>query len=299
MLTQKFKENLLKIENISVKFSEPMKNHTSFKIGGEAEIFICADTVNAFVSVVKLSKEENIPFFILGAGSNILVSDSGIKGAVIKLCAQESAVIGNEITAEAGISLASLSKFAQAHLLGGLEFASGIPGTLGGAIFMNAGAYGGELKDVIKEVTYADYNGNIYTIASEDCDFGYRKSIFESGGKIILSCRLELCPADSTEISAKMNDFNSRRREKQPLNYPSAGSTFKRPDGYFAAKLIEDAGLKGASCGDAEVSQKHAGFVINKGNATAKDVLMLISHIQKTVKDKFGVDLEPEVRIIK
>lgn len=283
-----------------VTLNYPLKEHTSFKIGGNAELFVCPNNLMELLNTLDILKQNNVPYFLLGAGSNLLISDSGVKGAVIKLGdGFDYAHAKNDyILAGAGVSLAKLSAEAKNAELTGLEFASGIPGTLGGAIYMNAGAYGGEMKDVISEVSYIDTDGVVKTVAGEDCGFGYRKSIFSGGDKIIISAKLTLNKGNKDKIIATMRDLNARRKEKQPLEYPSAGSTFKRPEGHFAGALIEEADLKGVSVGGAQVSEKHAGFVINTGDATAKDVRDLIVHVQKTVKEKSGVDLEPEVKII-
>ena len=283
-----------------VTLNYPLKEHASFKIGGVAELFVCPNNLMELMNTLSILKENNIPWFLLGAGSNLLIKDTGVKGAVIKLGdGFDYAHAKNDyILAGAGVSLAKLSAEAKNAELTGLEFASGIPGTLGGAIYMNAGAYGGEMKDVISEVSYIDTDGVVKTISCEECDFGYRKSAFSMGDKIIISAKLTLNKGNKDEIIATMRDLNAKRKEKQPLEYPSAGSTFKRPEGHFAGALIEEAGLKGYAIGGAQVSEKHAGFVINTGNATAKDVCELIAYVQKTVKEKSGVDLEPEVKII-
>ena len=283
-----------------VTLNYPLKDHTSFKIGGTADLFVCPNNLMELMNTLGILKENNMPYFLLGAGSNLLISDKGVRGAVIKLGdGFDYAHAKNDyILAGAGVSLAKLSAEAKNAELTGLEFASGIPGTLGGAIYMNAGAYGGEMKDVISEVSYIDADGVVKTIAGDECDFGYRKSMFSGGGKIIISAKLTLNKGNKDEIIATMRELNARRKEKQPLEYPSAGSTFKRPEGHFAGALIEEAGLKGASVGGAQVSEKHAGFVINTGDATAKDVCDLIAHVQKVVKENSGVDLEPEVKII-
>jgi len=283
-----------------VTLNYPLKEHTTFKIGGEAELFVCPNNLMELINTLNILKENNMPYFLLGAGSNLLISDRGVRGAVIKLGdGFDYAHAKNDyILAGAGVSLAKLSAEAKNAELTGLEFASGIPGTLGGAIYMNAGAYGGEMKDVISEVSYIDADGVVKTIAGDECDFGYRKSMFSDGGKIIISAKLTLNKGNKDEIIATMRELNARRKEKQPLEYPSAGSTFKRPEGHFAGALIEKAGLKGAQVGGAQVSEKHAGFVINTGDATSKDVCDLIAHVQKVVKENSGVDLEPEVKII-
>lgn len=277
--------------------NEPLKNHTSFKIGGPADEFCEVTSAEEVEKLIKYAKEKNIPYTIIGNGSNLLVGDKGIRGLVIKLAKgfDDAEVLGTKIIAKAGILLSKLAKVALSHSLSGLEFASGIPGTLGGAIYMNAGAYDGEMKDVVKSVTYLE-NGEIKR--TTDLDFGYRKSRFSGTDCIILSAELELTSAKADDISAKMEDFKERRCSKQPLSMPSAGSTFKRPEGYFAGKLIEESGLKGFTIGGAMVSEKHSGFVVNSGDATARDVLDLIEHIQKTVYEKFGVMLETEVKML-
>ncbi len=287
------------IKGIDVFLDEPMKNHTSFRIGGNADVFISAKNKEEIVSISSLLKENNVKITIIGNGSNLLVSDDGIDGVVLCVGKDFSSAKcdGNSITADAGILLSRLSSFAASYSLTGLEFASGIPGTLGGAIVMNAGAYGGEMKDCVSTTTYIDQNGNICTALATQHEFSYRKSRFING-EIILSSTLSLQKGEEALIKETMRSLSEKRREKQPLEYPSAGSTFKRPEGAFAAKLIDDSGLRGFSIGDAEVSKKHCGFVVNKGNATCSDVLTLMKHIRKTVKDKFGYELEPEVKII-
>ena len=278
--------------------NEPMKNHTTFKIGGPCDKFCDAETIEDILSALEYAKTKIIPVFVMGNGSNLLVSDRGIRGLVLKISDKFSKceICGNIIKAQSGILLSTLSKMAQKNYLSGLEFAGGIPGSLGGAIYMNAGAYGGEIKDVIKSVTYLE-NGEIRKI-EKDFGFGYRKSIFTEKDAIILEAEMELKEGKPDEIKAKMEDFKNRRTEKQPLSMASAGSTFKRPTGYFAGKLIEDAGLKGYSVGGAKVSEKHSGFIVNTGDATAQDVLSLIKYIQKTVEEKFGVELKTEVKIV-
>lgn len=280
--------------------NESMSRHTTFKIGGTADMFVSITSVAELASLIMLAKENNVPYTVIGNGSNLLVSDNGIRGLVIEIGQGLAGckVKGNVIYAEAGILLKKLASVAATESLSGLEEVSGVPGTLGGGIFMNAGAYGGELKDTVKKVTYVDDNGDIHTIDAEECGFGYRKSIFSGGGKYIVSAELELKKGDSVEIAEKMADYTKRRREKQPISYPSAGSTFKRPEGYFAGPLIEQAGLKGYRVGGAIVSDLHAGFVINCGGATAQDVIDVIEHTKKTVLEKFGVVLEPEIRFL-
>ncbi len=279
--------------------NEPMSSYTSFKIGGPADEFCSAESVEEIASLIQYAKDKGIDYTIIGNGSNLLVGDKGIRGLVIRIAQgfDNIKVTGNLIECECGILLSRLAATAYKNGLSGFEFASGIPGTLGGAVYMNAGAYGGEMKDVIESVTYLE-NGKISTIYREDLDFGYRHSYFSDRDCVILSAVINLEKAPMEEIGAKMEDLKNRRNEKQPINMPSAGSTFKRPEGYFAGKLIQDSGLKGYRIGGAMVSEKHSGFIINAGDATAADVRELIDYVQKTVKDKFGVDLETEVRFL-
>ena len=279
---------------------EPMKNHTSFKIGGNADFLVLPESVEQIESLVKILKENSIKYMVMGNGSNLLVDDAGIRGVVIKIARNFSAVEcnGEIITAKCGALLSRVSNIALENSLTGFEFAGGIPGCLGGAVVMNAGAYGGEMKDVVVKTKYMDKDGNIREITGDDHKFGYRTSVFQKGD-IILETTLKLSKGNKEEISHKINDLNGRRREKQPLELPSAGSTFKRPEGYFAGKLIEDSGLRGFKIGGASVSEKHCGFVVSDGTATCKDVLELIEYIQKTVFEKFSVKLETEIRYIK
>ena len=265
MITEKFKEIAPEL-----KENEPMSRHTSFRIGGPADMFVSVKSKEELIGLITTARETSTPFMIMGNGSNMLVGDGGIRGLVIQ--------IGAGLT--------------------GFETLSGIPGTLGGGVFMNAGAYGGEIKDLVRSVTYVDNGGIVHTVDGKDCGFGYRTSIFTGGGMYIISVTAELREGNRADIEAAMADYNKRRSDKQPLNMPSAGSTFKRPEGYFAGKLIQDAGLTGCKIGGAKVSEKHAGFVVNTGGATAKDVLTLIEHVRKTVEEKFGVTLEPEVRLV-
>lgn len=289
---------VIKSENILK--DEPMCDHTSFKIGGAARIFITPSTEDEILYAVKYANENNIPYYVIGNGSNLLVCDSGFDGIIISIGKKFSQIKteGSIITAQAGVTLARLSAEAESNSLTGLEFASGIPGTVGGAVVMNAGAYGGEIKDVAVKTKYIDKNLSIKTVEGADHKFGYRRSCFDAGD-IVLETTFELKSGDKKQIADTMLELNLRRKEKQPLEFPSAGSTFKRPDGYFAGKLIEDAGLKGYKIGGAEVSTKHCGFVVNKGNASSADVLNLINHIKNTVKQKFNVELECEVKILK
>ena len=286
------------IPNIFV--NEPMKRHTTFRVGGPADLLITPQGILQLESIIKLLKQMKVPYLVIGNGSNLLVGDRGIRGAVIQVTEGISHcnVDGEILSAEAGIKLSKLAGTALNNGLAGLEFAAGIPGTLGGAIYMNAGAYGGEMKDVISEVTYLNEDQIVDTLSGDHCCFGYRHSYFSDGNRIILGCKLRLKNGDVQLIKAKMDELNGKRTEKQPLNKPSAGSTFKRPEGYFAGKLIQNAGLKGYRIGGASVSEKHSGFVINDGDATAEDVRNLIEHIQNTVEDQFGVRLETEVKFV-
>lgn len=288
----------IKSENIFI--NEPMCDHTSFKIGGRASVFITPSSEDEILFALKYACENEIPYYVIGNGSNLLVCDEGYDGIIICIGKNFSQIKtdGLKICAQAGASLAKLSAEAGNHSLTGLEFASGIPGTVGGAVVMNAGAYGGEIKDVAVKTKYIDKHLNIKTVEGAGHKFGYRSSCFEAGD-IVLETTFELKAGDKKQISDTMLKLNSRRKEKQPLELPSAGSTFKRPEGYFAGKLIEDAGLKGFKIGGAEVSTKHCGFVVNKDNASCEDVLNLINHIKKTVKQKFNVELECEVKILK
>ena len=283
----------LKIEYVK---DEAMSRHTTFKIGGNADALVKIKSIDELKIVVLLTKELEVPCFILGKGSNLLVSDKGIEGVVISLDGLDSVEINGEtVTCGAGASLRTVCIAAQKASLSGLEFAYGIPGTIGGALYMNAGAYGGEMSQIVVWATAFDQNGNEVKLGLADMQLGYRTSVFKNADLIITSVTFELKKGDSAQIKAAMDEIFSRRRDKQPLEFPSAGSTFKRPEGYFAGALIEQNNLKGVSVGGAEVSEKHAGFVINKGGATCGDVLSLIKKIQDTVKTANGVDLEPEV----
>lgn len=280
--------------------NEPMIRHTSFRIGGCADIFIDA-SVTDVGTIVEICEKEGVPITVIGNGSNLLVGDKGIRGVTLALGGRASGIAqrGNTIEAGAGTLLSSISKAAMLESLSGMEFAGGIPGSLGGAICMNAGAYGGEIRDVLSFVEYYDFClKKICKIPAKECDLSYRNSIFSGNIGIILQAFLTLTPGDHAEIVEKMKDFSARRKEKQPLELPSAGSTFKRPEGYFAGKLIEDSGLKGFKVGGAMVSEKHAGFVVNTGGATARDVKELIARVSEVVFDKTSVNLNPEVRFV-
>lgn len=281
-------------------WQEPMKLHTSFKIGGPADLFFMPKSIDNLLEMIQLCRELSLPFYIMGNGSNLLVGDKGYRGVVIQVYKNLSGfkIEGNIVRAEAGILLSKLANRIYDAGLEGFEFASGIPGTLGGAVYMNAGAYGGEMKDVILWAEVLTRHGQIKRMSNKELELGYRHSALMKDGDIVLSTELRLMAGDQKEIRGKMDDLNFRRKDKQPIEKPSAGSTFKRPEGYYAGKLIMDAGLRGYRMGGAQVSEKHCGFVINTGNATSRDVMDLIKYIQKKVKTQFGVDLEPEVRMI-
>ncbi len=283
----------------NVLFDEPMKKHTTFRIGGNADVFVVPKSVGEVEKAVGICKKEDIPFYVIGNGSNVLVGDGGFRGVIIQLFKNfgNVEVFENVIKADSGALLTAVSKKALECSLSGLEFAAGIPGTVGGGVCMNAGAYGGELKDVVQKITVL-HDGKVFDISSEDACFEYRNSKILKEKMLVISTEMCLEKGVYSEIKEKMNEFNKMRTEKQPLEFPSAGSTFKRPEGYFAGKLIMDSGLRGYSVGDAVVSEKHCGFVINKGNASAKDVLTLINNVKEIVFEKFGVVLEPEVRVI-
>ncbi|KNF09148.1 UDP-N-acetylenolpyruvoylglucosamine reductase MurB [Gottschalkia purinilytica] len=288
------------ITNGTVLIDEPMKNHTSFKIGGPVDILVMPGSLEEVSSSIKACKENDIEYMVMGNGSNLLITDKGIRGVIIKIAENlnEVKVEDNKIIAQSGALLSVVSKMALKHSLGGLEFASGIPGSLGGAVAMNAGAYGGEMKDVISKVKCIDLDGNIVEFTNSEMNFGYRQSIVQKERLIVVEGEITLKEEDYDKINEYMKELNKKRTTKQPLHLPSAGSTFKRPEGYFAGKLIEDSGLRGLRHGDAQVSDQHCGFIVNLGNATSSDVINLIRTVQKTVKDKFGVQLETEVKII-
>lgn len=279
---------------------EAMSRHTTFKIGGPADYFLMPDKDTDVGRIVKICKESAIPYFILGNGSNLLVGDGGYRGAVIQIYKNMSAVTveGTEITVQAGALLSSVAAAAKNAALTGFEFAGGIPGTMGGAVVMNAGAYGGEMKDVLTEVTVMDEEGEIVTLPADKLELGYRTSIIKTAGYIVLEAKLQLKEGNPEVIRETMKDLTIRRTTKQPLEYPSAGSTFKRPEGCFAGKLIMDSGLAGYQVGGAQVSEKHCGFVINAGGATARDVRTLMDNVRDIVYKKYGVTLEPEVKFL-
>lgn len=280
-------------------FHEPMKHHTSFKIGGEVDVLILPTTVEDVKHAMEILKDEEVDYYVMGNGSNILVKDSGIEGAVIKLGKNFSGIeiAGERLIAKSGILLSEIANRALDQSLKGFEFASGIPGTIGGAMVMNAGAYGGEMKDVVETVTVLTPDGEIKTFTNEEMNFGYRTSIIGTEGHMVLEVVLKLESGEYDEIKAIVDDLTSKRTTKQPLHLPSAGSTFKRPLNNYAGKLIDEAGLRGIRVGGAQVSELHCGFVVNVGNATAEDVLNLMKLVQKVVYDKFDVKLEPEVKL--
>ena len=296
-------EILLKIrERIgdeAVLENEPMANHTSMEVGGPAKYFFQPSSEEDLLFLVRLLEKEAYPYYIKGNGSNLIFRDEGFDGAVIEIRFMQNVTIKDDVVcAEAGILLKDLSALIEEASLTGFEFASGIPGSLGGAVCMNAGAYDGEMRDIIRTVRVMTKTGEILEKTGEEMEFSYRRSICSSGDYIVLSATLQLARGEQAKIREKIEDLTARRKEKQPLEYPSCGSVFKRPEGYFAGKLISDAGLKGYRIGGAQVSEKHAGFIINTGGATAQDVLDLIAYVQKTVLEKFGVHLECEVRIL-
>ena len=287
--------------NAIIKVNEEMKNHTTFRVGGEADYLVIPYDVNDVIAICKFTKKNNIPLTVIGNGSNLLVKDAGIRGIVLKISnvLNEIKITDTDIEVGAGLRLTKLAKVAMENSLTGIEWANGIPGTVGGAVAMNAGAYGGEMSQVIVETKYLTEDGDIKILTNEEQKFGYRHTVFtdEING-IIISVKIHLNKSDREKITEKMTDYIEKRKEKQPLEFPSAGSTFKRPKDNFAGKLIEDAGLKGYTIGGACVSDKHAGFVINKGNATAQEILDLIESVKAKVKETSGVELEEEVKII-
>ena len=289
--------NIVSEENVAV--NKPLKNHTYTKLGGNADYFVTPITYEQVQEIVKLANREKIPFMLLGNGSNLIIKDGGIRGIVMYLGKLANIQVDDtKILAQSGALIADVSKKALESRLTGLEFACGIPGSVGGALFMNAGAYGGEIKDVLISTTVVDREGNLRVLSANELDLSYRKSNIPDNGFIVLEAEFGLAPGEYDKIKAVMDDLTYKRESKQPLEYPSCGSVFKRQPGYFAGQLIQDSGLQGTQIGGAQVSLKHAGFIINKEDATAKEYIALIEHIQKVVKEKFGVDLEREVRII-
>lgn len=294
---------LTELQNVmggsGIFMEEPMKKHTTFRVGGPADVLVQPDET-ALAAILALCRQYHVPYSFIGNGSNLLVGDKGIRGVVIEMTDPMGniEVDGTKITAQAGAMLSKIANTAASNGLGGMEFAAGIPGSVGGAVVMNAGAYGGEMKDIIEKVYVLDENGAQLELDRDALDFGYRHSCIPEKKYIVTKVVLELVPRDEAEIRSEMKELNEKRAEKQPLQYPSAGSTFKRPEGYFAGKLIMDAGLRGYQVGGAQVSEKHCGFVINKGDATAADICQLMRDVSDKVQAQFGVVLEPEVKMI-
>jgi len=294
---------LTELQNVmggsGIFMEEPMKKHTTFRVGGPADVLVQPDET-ALAAILALCRQYHVSYSFIGNGSNLLVGDKGIRGVVIEMTDPMGniEVDGTQITAQAGAMLSKIANTAASNGLGGMEFAAGIPGSVGGAVVMNAGAYGGEMKDIIERVYVLDENGAQLELDRDALNLGYRHSCIPEKKYIVTKVVLELVPRDEVEIRSKMKDLNEKRAEKQPLQYPSAGSTFKRPEGYFAGKLIMDAGLRGYQVGGAQVSEKHCGFVINKGDATAADICQLMRDVSDKVQAQFGVVLEPEVKMI-
>ena len=292
-----------KIKNSEIKTNEDMSKHTSFKVGGKADIFIKINDIQDLKYILDFTKKNNIPLTIIGNGSNVLVKDNGIRGITIYLNFDDIQIDEEQngeviVTVGSGVKLAMLAVILQKKGIAGFEFASGIPGTIGGAIRMNAGAYGKEMKEVVENVTYIDEEGNKHKLENEQMDFSYRHSRFKEKQEIIIEAQLKFQKEDAEKIKERMDEYRKARMEKQPIDMPSAGSTFKRGTNYISAKLIDDAGLKGYEIGGAQVSEKHAGFIVNKGNATAQDILDLIDYVIKVVYEKIGKILELEVEVI-
>ena len=303
IINQKLTEQLEQIVGAGqVSVRESMAGHTTFRTGGLSDYFVSPSEICQIREIIDLCQKEEIPYYIIGNGSNLLVSDSGYHGVMIHLgpafagydLDEESGVV----TVRAGAALGGIVRAVSRRGLGDMTWAAGIPGSFGGAVVMNAGAYGGEMKQVLEEVTWLEEDGRIVTAPVSELGLGYRKSIFKHSRRIVLEGRLKLSKADPDRLLSKIDELNQKRKEKQPLEYPSAGSTFKRPEGYFAGKLIEDSGLKGYRIGGAQVSEKHCGFVINRENATAADLYALFGHIKAVVKEKFQVEMELEVELI-
>ena len=283
----------------TLKVNEPMKNHTSFKVGGNADIFINVANENELLKIIELINKSDLPLTIVGNGTNLLVKDSGIRGITLKYCEDSYELNDNSVNVSAGMLNSKLSYILLENNIGGFEFASGIPGSIGGAIYMNAGAFGSEIKNIVQNVTFLDLNDKkIYTYNNTDCKFDYRKSVFQNKNTIILSTILNLHNEEKENIKSKMDEYLEKRKLTQPIDKPSAGSTFKRNENYITAKLIDEAGLKGYKIGGAEVSTKHAGFIVNDGDATAEDILNLIDYVKKVIYEKYNVNIENEVRII-
>lgn len=293
------------LENIinknKLKYNEKMAKHTTIRIGGEAKCLVLPTEIKEIINVIKYAKENKIKYYVIGNGSDLVVCDEGIDGIVIKISNgfDKVTVKGNVIEAYAGAMMPKVSQIAKNHELSGFEFACGIPGTIGGGIRMNAGAYGSEMSNIVEEITYLDEECNLCTMTKAQAKFGYRQSIFKNNSKlVVISAKFVLQNGNLSEIEDKMKEYTVARKTKQPIEYPNAGSTFKRPEGYFVGKLIQDAGLRGYTVGDVQVSKKHTGFIVNKGNATCKEVKQIIKDIQEIVYEKFGVHLEPEIEFI-
>ncbi|MFI3171540.1 MAG: UDP-N-acetylmuramate dehydrogenase [Eubacteriales bacterium] len=296
-----FQEELFtKVDDKNINVNEPMSKHTTFRIGGIADYYIRINSNEMLQNVIGLCKTYSVPFYIVGNGSNLLVGDGGFRGVIIEIASAMNEITcdGDIIYAQAGALLSRVARVALDQELGGFEFAAGIPGTIGGAVVMNAGAYGGEIKDVIVSATVLDTEGIIREWTQEELKLGYRRSAISSEGGIVVGVKIQLAKETKETIQRKMDELKEQRVTKQPLEYPSAGSTFKRPEGYFAAKLIDDTKLRGLQVGGAQVSEKHCGFVVNKGNATAADVCFLMSQVQEKVYKEHGVKLEPEIKKI-
>ena len=292
-------ENL--IDKDKIKYNEDMKKHTTIRIGGKAKCFVTPSTIEDVINVVKYAKENNIEFYIIGNGSNLVVSDDGIDGIVVRIGNgfDKVSVKDNVIEAYAGSTMPKVSQIAKKNELSGFEFACGIPGTIGGGVRMNAGAYGSEMSNIIEEITYLNEEDEVCVMKKEDACVGYRHSIFCDNKKlVVLGAKFVLEKGNLSQIEEKMSEYTKARKEKQPIEYPNAGSTFKRPTGYFVGKLVQDAGLRGYTVGGMQVSEKHTGFIVNKGNATCKDVKQIIKDIQKIVYEKFGVHLKEEIEFI-
>lgn len=292
-------ESFLPAENIFI--NEPMSKHTTFRIGGNADCLLQIENAEQLSKIKNYLGKLELPYFVLGNGSNLLVSDEGYRGVILSIADKMSKVTleGNTIIAQAGASMSKIARVALENGLTGFEFASGIPGTIGGGVVMNAGAYDGELKQVVTLVKVVDAEGNLLELDNESMEFGYRTSAIKHSAFTAVEVHIRLQPGEQAAVKAKMDELAAKRREKQPLEYPSAGSTFKRPEGHFAGALIMNAGLRGFQIGGAQVSEKHCGFVINKEAATAADVEAVIAHVQNEVKEKYGVSLEPEVIVLK
>ena len=294
-----FLESIVAAENILLE--EPMHKHTTFRVGGPAEVFVTVENKEQLEKIIKYLNLVERPYFILGNGSNLLVGDKGYRGVIIRLGGEFNTLKteGTLLTAGASVLLSAAARAAMENGLTGMEFASGIPGSIGGGVKMNAGAYDGEMRQIVESVQVMYKDGSILDLDNETMEFGYRNSVIKNRPYVVLQVSLRLQPGNREEILARMNELAARRKEKQPLEFASAGSTFKRPEGYFAGKLIMDSGLRGARIGGAQISEKHCGFVINDGTATAADIAELIQEVSETVKEKFGVTLEPEVKIVK